>query len=63
MSNSPNIRMPLEDHEDAERIALKISLKEQKITTKNEVMKKALKIGLGKLKDEYEITNGKIQIK
>jgi len=63
MSNSPNIRMPLEDHEEAERIALKISLKEQKITTKNEVMKKALKIGLGRLRDEYGINNKKAQTK
>ena len=52
MASSPNIRIPLEDHEEAEKIALIISANKQKLTSKNAVMKKAIKIGLEILREE-----------
>lgn len=52
MANSPNIRIPLEDHEEAEKIALMISANKQKLTSKNAVIKKAVKIGLEILREE-----------
>lgn len=60
MTNSPNIRIPMEDHEEAERIAIKITAKKQKIITKNEVIKKAIKIGLKELSKENDGCKSKI---
>lgn len=53
MANSPNIRIPLEDHEEAEKLALLKSAETQKLTTKNAIIKEAVKIGLGILRDNY----------
>ena len=53
MANSPNIRIPLEDHQEAEQLALKITAKEREITSKNEVIKKAVKLGLSELRKKY----------
>jgi len=59
MANSPNIRIPMEDHEEAEAIALMKSAKDQKIISKNEVLKLAVKAGLKQLREEYGSSNKK----
>jgi len=57
MASSPNIRIPIEDHETAEKIAVKMTAKKQQVISKNEVLKEAVKIGLKELNKKYAGNN------
>lgn len=50
MAISKPVRVPLEMHEDAETIAIKLTAKENTIVSKTDVIKRALEIGLKQLK-------------
>jgi hypothetical protein len=53
MANSQNVRIQIEDHEEGTRLALIISASKQVITTKNDVLRIAIKLGLKELDNEY----------
>jgi len=56
MANSPAVRIPLELHEEAERIALMKSAADQVLISKNEVLKLAVELGLKQIRSKYEKT-------
>lgn len=49
MALSRPMRIPEECHEKGEELALKATLKRSKITTKNDILKEAIEIGLKEL--------------
>lgn len=53
MATSPNIRIAMELHERAEKIALLKSANDQKIINKNEVLRLAVELGLETLEQKY----------
>ena len=55
MSKSVPIRIPIELIEKAEKTALLVANADQKLTSRSEIIKKALEIGLKELEEKNKI--------